>query len=574
MLNYNLLTPYAEKLDIANILPEYPRPQLKRNSYLNLNGEWSYTINKTGDLHQDKRDKIVVPFPIESVLSGVQKTLKKGEYLIYSRTFSLEKSFLKDRLLLHIGAVDQLAEVYVNNILVGRSVGSYLPLDVDITNAVKLGSNLLVVRVRDDLSYDYPVGKQKKKRGGIWYTPVSGIWQTVWLEAVSNDYIKSIRYTPNIDTKTLTIEMDTTAETVDCEISIKGRRIFSTKIYGSNTVVTLKEQDLYLWSPESPHLYDVKLTTAGDSVTSYFAMRKFSVNKEYFLLNNKPYFLNGLLDQGYYSDGIYTPASYRAYYDDVAKMKRLGYNTLRKHIKIEPMLFYHYCDTLGMIVMQDMVNVGKYSFLKDSVLPFSGVIKKPPLIVNVSRKKKESFFEHSIATVNYLYNVPSLAYYTIFNEGWGQWDGDYMYCVLKELDPTRVYDATSGWFFEKLSDVHSNHIYFRKITPPKRKKRPWIVSEFGGYSLSLDGHVFNTDGVFGYRIYKAREPFVKDFVELYEKEVLGNIRHGLAGAIYTQVSDVEDETNGILTYDRKVSKLTAQDVKPIMDKLYKMFGDK
>ncbi len=574
MLKYNLLTPYAEKLDKSSVLTEYPRPQLKRNSYLCLNGEWNYSINRTGDLHEDRLGKIVVPFPLESTLSGVQKSLKRGEYLIYSRSFSLEKSFLRDRLLLHIGAVDQIAEVYINNVFVGSSVGSYLPLDLDITDEAHEGVNTITVRVRDDLSYNYPVGKQKRKRGGIWYTPVSGIWQTVWLEAVYEEYVKSVRYTPNIDTKTLTLEVETTADTIDCEISYKGRRVHSTKIYGCNTVISFRDEDLHLWSPEEPHLYDVTLTVGRDKVSSYFAMRKFSVSKDAFLLNNKPYFVNGLLDQGYYSDGIYTPASYRAYYDDIVSMKKLGFNTLRKHIKIEPMLFYYYCDTVGMLVLQDMVNVGKYSFFKDSVLPFAGVQKKPPFIVNVSRKKKDSFFDHSIATVEYLYNIPSVVYYTIFNEGWGQWDGDYMYCVLRELDPTRVYDATSGWFFEKLSDVHSNHVYFKKIKPPKRAKRPWIVSEFGGYSLSLEGHVFNTDGVFGYRIYKSRELFVKDFVDLYEKEVLGNIRHGLAGAIYTQVSDVEDETNGILTYDRRVAKLTPQDVKPIMDKIYKAFFNK
>ncbi len=571
MLKYDLYTPYGEKLDVRDVLPEYPRPQLRRNSYLCLNGEWSYVINRSGDLHEDKKDKVIVPFPLESVLSGVGKSLKKGEHLIYSRTFSLEKSFLKDRLLLHVGAVDQIAEVFVNNVLVGVVEGSYLPLTADVTDAVKVGVNQIIVRVRDDLSYNYPVGKQKKKRGGIWYTPVTGIWQTVWLEAVPEEYISSVRYTPNIDSKSVTIEVETTADTVDCEISYQGRRIVSTKIYGYNTVVTLRDEDVHLWSPETPCLYDVKLTAGRDVVNSYFAMRKFSVGKDVFLLNNKPYFVNGLLDQGYYSDGIYTPASYKAYYDDVVKMKKLGYNTLRKHIKIEPMLFYYYCDTLGMLVLQDMVNVGKYGFFKNTVLPFSGVIKKPPFIINESRTKKENFFEHSVETVKYLYNVPSIVYYTIFNEGWGQWDGDYMYAVLKDLDPTRVYDATSGWFFEKLSDVHSNHVYFKKIKPPKRTQRPWIVSEFGGYSLSLEGHVFNTDGVFGYRVYKEREPFVKDFVDLYEKEVLGNIRHGLAGAIYTQVSDVEDETNGILTYDRKVAKLTPQDTKPIMDKIYKAF---
>ncbi len=575
MLNYNLLTTYGEKLDEKNILPEYPRPQLKRNSYINLNGEWSYAINKTGDLHEERTGKILVPFPLESALSKTYtdqpRILKKGEYLIYRRSFFIEHSFVRDITLLHIDAVDQAAEVFLNNILVGSIVGSYLPLVLDITKALKIGNNELVVRVRDDLSFDYPTGKQRKKRGGIWYTPISGIWQSVWLESVGSDYVKNIRFTPNIDTKTLSIEVDTIADTLGLEITYQGKPVVATTVFGTNTVVTFKDEDLHLWSPENPSLYDVKITTAKDKVTSYFAMRKFSAENGVFYLNNSPYFVNGLLDQGYFSDGIYTPASYRAYIDDIVSMKSLGFNTLRKHIKIEPMLFYHYCDTIGMLVFQDMLNVGKYSFFKDSVLPFSGCIKKPPLIVNVSRKKKQSFYLHSLATVDYLYSVPSVVYYTIFNEGWGQWDGDYMYTVLKRKDPSRVYDATSGWFFERFSDVHSNHIYFKKIKHPKRIKRPWIVSEFGGYSHSVEGHSFNLNGEFGYRIYNNRELFVKDFVKLFEDEVLFNIRHGLAGAIYTQVSDVEDETNGILTYDRKVLKLAPQDTKPIMDRIFEVY---
>ncbi len=575
MLNYNLLTTYGQCLDTKNILPEYPRPQLKRNSYLNLNGEWSYVINKTGHLLDEKTGKIIVPFPLESTLSktytDTPRGLKKGEYLIYRRVVIVEEAFLKDITLLHIDAVDQQAEVYINNRFVGSVIGSYLPFVVDITNAIKPGSNEVIIRVRDELSFDYPTGKQRKKRGGIWYTPVSGIWQSVWLESVSTDYVKNIRFTPNIDTKTLSIEVDTTADTFDLSVSCHGKPIVTTKVYGTNTVITFKDDELMLWSPEQPHLYDVKIKTEGDSVTSYFAMRKFSCEKGLFKLNNKPYFVNGLLDQGYFSDGIYTPASYKVYVDDIVSMKKLGFNTMRKHIKIEPMLFYHYCDTIGMLVFQDMVNVGKYNFFKDSVLPFSGCIKKPPFIVNVDRKKKNSFLNHSVDIVNYLYSVPCVVYYTIFNEGWGQWGGDYMYSVLKDLDPSRVYDATSGWFFEKLSDVHSNHIYFKKIKQPKYLKKPWIVSEFGGYSHSVKGHSFNLNGEFGYRVYKEQQPFIKDFVKLYEDEILANIRHGLAGAIYTQVSDVEDETNGILTYDRAVCKLTPEDTLPIMNKIFETF---
>lgn len=565
MLNYGMLTPYGKVLDIERVLPEYPRPQLVRDSYLNLNGRWGYSVNKTGDISGAPQESIVVPFPPESVLSGVRRESAKDEYLIYFKDFAVESGFIKDITLLHIGAADQSCEAFLNGIPVGQHEGGYLPFSFDVSGAIRAGSNSLVIRVRDGMNYSYPTGKQRKKRGGIWYTPVSGIWQTVWLESVSAGYVRDIRLTPDIDRRCVGIEIDSDSDSLEVTLTAGGRVISDTVTDKHSFELTITEAELNLWSPEQPFLYGLTVRAGADRVTSYFAMRKFTVGGRHFLLNNKPYFVNGLLDQGYFSDGIYTPASYDAYRDDIMSAKRLGFNTLRKHIKLEPMRFYFLCDTLGMLVLQDMVNVGRYSFFKDTILPFAGRRRGKPYI-NVNKKQREMFTSHCLATQKLLYNCPCVVYYTIFNEGWGQFDGDGLYSLLKDADPTRVYDATSGWFREKRSDVVSEHIYFKPIKL-SREDRTVIVSEFGGYSYNCPGHVFNTDKMFGYRKFSDLQAFGDAFAALYENEVLPNIKNGLAGAIYTQLSDVEDETNGILTYDRQVCKPQPDRVLPLMRRI-------
>ena len=563
MLNYNLMTPYADSFDKSAPLLEYPRPQFVRNSYLNLNGEWDFTFAKAPDCKTDCNQKITVPYSPESVLSGIGRAPQKDEYLVYRKTAHFPADFIKSKTLLHIGAVDQECEIFVNGISFGSFANGYLPIECDISNAVKVGDNELCIIVKDSLSYLYPTGKQRAKRGGIWYTPVSGIWQTVWAESLPEKHIESAKITPNFEEGSVKIEV-VGAKDFEAKISFAGEEIFAGNF---NSLAEIKIPEPKYWSPEVPNLYDLTLKSGEDEVKSYFALRKFEAKNGRFYLNGKPYFVNGLLDQGYFSDGIYTPASYDAFKGDILSMKALGFNALRKHIKIEPMAFYHLCDKLGMLVLQDTVNVGKYSFFKDTILPFAGFkgFKKPPYI-NVNRKQQESFTEHSKALVKYLYNCPSVVYYTIFNEGWGQFDGDKLYKILKEEDPTRVYDSTSGWFWQNLSDVTSYHIYFKpiKLAP---SERPIIVSEFGGYSHVCKGHEFNTSKTFGYRIYKDLQEFEDDFVKLYTDEISGNLKNGLAGAIYTQVSDVEDECNGILTYDRKVCKLNAQRILPLMQKI-------
>ena len=318
--------------------------------------------------------------------------------------------------------------------------------------------------------------------------------------------------------------------------------------------------------------FELTIKNNDDEIKTYFAMRKLSVKDNKLLLNNKPYFIHGLLDQGYFSDGIYTPVSYQAYKDDILTMKELGFNCLRKHIKIEPMMFYHYCDKYGMIVFQDFVNNGKYNFIIDTAFPT--VFRKNNTFINklksVKKAQKEIFEKSSIDTLNYLYNVPSILYYTIFNEGWGQHDADNYYHLVKSIDNTRVIDSTSGWFKENYSDVESLHVYFKKIKLSKSIK-PIIVSEFGGYAYKEENHVFNDKKEYGYKKLKTKEDFNEAIKKLYENDIIDNIKNNLCGAIYTQVSDVEDEINGLLTYDRKVLKVNKETMIEIKNKIDKEF---
>lgn len=571
MLNRNLLTEYGKNIDTNSVLQEYPRPQLKRDSYVNLNGFWDYQISDSSRFSGSRDGEILVPFPLESCLSRsnrVGEPLKEDEHLIYRREFVLEKDFLKDVTLLHVGAVDCICEVYINDEYAGQHKGGYLPATFDISKSVAIGSNIVEIVVTDGNSYMYPTGKQRFKRGGIWYTPISGIWQTVWLESVPKDYIEKINYYPDLANKELRIEIEPKLN-ASLKVAFEGKDFFAGRIENGEATVRL-EDDVHLWSPDVPNLYDVTISTESDEVSSYFAMREFKTNGGMFYLNGKPIFLNAVLDQGYFSDGIYTPASYELYKEDILNMKKLGFNALRKHIKIEPMVFYHYCDKLGMLVMQDMVNVGKYSFIKDTILPFGLHAKKLPY-VNVNKRQQENFKRHSVATVKHLFSVPSVVYYTIFNEGWGQSSGDKMFEILYKLDPTRVYDSTSGWFHETKSDVLSEHIYFKPIKPAKLDGRPWIVSEFGGYSLPIEPHLFNNKRSFGYKGFKDESALQSSFEKLYEEQIIGMVKNGLAGAVYTQLSDVEDEINGILTYDRKVLKLDEKRTYELMQKLYREF---
>ena len=495
--------------------------------------------------------------------------MKKEDYLYYKKTINFPKHFIKDKVLLHFDAVDQFCNVYINQKLVISNDNGYLPFKVDIKPFLKEQDNEIVVQVKDELDHNYLYGKQRNDRGGMWYTPVSGIWQTVWIESVYDDYVENLTITPDIDNSEVNIIVNSNSKNITLKIYQQDKVIYKEK--QTNGIFKVKIDNPTLWTPENPFLYKLEISTKNDEIKSYFAMREFSVNNKQFLLNNKPYFIHGLLDQGYFPEGIYTPATYKAFENDILTMKELGFNTLRKHIKIEPMMFYYYCDIHGMLVFQDFVNNGEYSFMVDTLLPTIKLNKVAQIFKKATNKQKEVFKKASIDTINYLYNVPSIVYYTIFNEGWGQHDSDTYYELVKQIDNTRVYDSTSGWFKENKSDVESLHVYFKPIKL-KVSDKPIIVSEFGGYAFSIDNHVFNNDKVYGYRKYNDQYEFNKGVVTLFEKDVIANIKYGLAGCIYTQVSDVEDETNGLLTYDRKILKVNKEDFINIKNKIDKEFN--
>lgn len=548
----HLLTEHGEKTN-GSEYDFYPRPSLVRDSFFSLNGEWEL-------LCEGENFKINVPYPPESLLSGVNKVFKDGTPLVYKKSFNLPNGFAREKTILHFGAVDGACSVYLNGTLLGAHVGGYDNFSFDITDKL-LSENEIRVEVVDKLKgFVYPYGKQSYKRGGMWYTPVSGIWQSVWLESVSNEYIKGIK----IDTKnnTAKIRFDGISSG---EVFLDGKCF---PIINGACKITI-EEPIY-WSPENPHLYYFTAKCVGDEIKSYFALRDLEIKEidgvSRLCLNGEPYFFNGVLDQGYFSDGIFTPASPKEYENDILAMKKLGFNTLRKHIKVEPDEFYYQCDKLGMVVFQDMVNNGKYSFIRDTAMPTVLSKKCPSCLMKRTKAQKEAFLDCMEKTVNQLYNHPSICYWTIFNEGWGQFESDRAYFLLKELDSSRFIDSTSGWFKGKESDVESLHIYFKRVKI-KKSERPIVLSEFGGYSYKEAGHVANEKDTYGYKFFKDREKFEDAVITLYKNEVIPLIPKGLCGAIYTQLSDVEDETNGFLTYDRKVLKVDEKKIRAVMEKV-------
>lgn len=559
-----LLTKEGENLP-AIPHSEYPRPQLVRDSYFCLNGEWDFAVTR-GDAPENYDRKIIVPYPPQSVLSGIDEVYEKGDVLFYKRNFTLPDGFIKNRVILHIGATDQIATVFLNGVELGAHVGGYFPFSFDITDKLKV-ENTLVIRVVDNpLDTTLPYGKQKYKRGGMWYTPVSGIWQTVWCESVPENYIKSLKI--DTDDKEATIKIEGVNEGILTLRTDDG--LINTEI--KDGVCKISPCHPIVWTPENPHLYRFKITAGEDEISSYFALRKISIENvrgiPRICLNGEPFFFHGLLDQGYFSDGIFTPADDKGFENDILSMKALGFNTLRKHIKIEPPQFYYDCDRLGMIVFQDMVNCGKYSFLRDTALPtvFGG--RRRFGVCHKSKKMRKAFIDAMEKTVKTLYNHPSICLWTIFNEGWGQFKGEDMYRHLSSLDSSRIIDTASGWFFCKESDIVSPHVYFKKLRV-KPQKKPVLVSEFGGYAHAVEGHIFNTEKAYGYSTYKNLDQLQSAIKKLYENEVIPAVPYGLCGAIYTQVSDVEDEINGILTYDRRICKLKAEDMLPIAETLKK-----
>lgn len=565
-----MLTPWGEALDREHPLPEYPRPQLRRNSYLNLNGIWEYAITKTAEKPAAMQGEIVVPFSPETPLSGVGHILQPDEYLWYRRSVTLPEGFFRGgRLLLHFGAVDQCCTVWVNGQEAGSHTGGYLPFALDVTELIEGDAFTLELRVTDPTDTgSLSRGKQRLKNTGIWYTPQSGIWQTVWMECVPENYLRSLCITPKPEENAVHIRLEAddpamAAVTIcrDGSIIAEGQ----TDENGESTL-TIPAEELRLWSPEEPFLYDAAITLAGgDKVESYFGMRAFGIGRDEkglprLLLNGKPYFQNGLLDQGYWSDGYYTAPSDEALIHDIAEMKRLGFNMLRKHIKVEPLRWYYHCDRLGMLVWQDMMNGGEsYSPLSIYVFSNLGLRVKDDRYRYFSRSDEAGrthYYEELGQMIDLLYNTVSLAMWVPFNEGWGQFDALKAAEFIRKRDDTRPIDHASGWYDQGGGDIKSIHWYFRPYhhKQPPKEQRPICLTEYGGYNCAVPGHCWGEGAEFGYKKIADPAEFNRAFQKLMEEQIIPAKERGLAAAVYTQVSDVEGERNGLLTYDRKVCK--------------------
>lgn len=563
-------------------LPEYPRPALRRDSFESLNGLWQFAITKSAQLPRQWEGDILVPYSPETRASGVGRTLQPGEWLHYYRSFALPAGS-GGRVLLHFGAVDYACAVQVNGHLVGGHRGGYWPFTFDITEALNADHNRLWVAVQDPTGAGVQArGKQTLRPGGMFYPAQSGIWQTVWLERVPDNYIETLTVTPDYDARTVTVRARTAKPggAVNLWAVVRAGGVTIAEDWGSDeaerdgeVTLNIPEEHFFPWSPDSPFLYDLTVgTTQGeeesfDTVHSYFALRKWSCAPDAkgvlrFCLNDRPLLLNGLLDQGYWPEGLYTPPSDAAVVHELQTIKELGFNLLRKHAKIEPQRWYYHCDKLGLIVWQDMVNGGEpyrlwfVTYLTNVLQP---LLRKLPdtaalrgLLSRRSEASREEYGREMEATVEALRGHPCIGCWVPFNEGWGQFDAAQAVETLRTLDPDRLVDEASGWYDQRGGDVDSRHNYFYPLHL-RPGRRTVALSEYGGIAWPMPGHE-PPRRTYGYGTAKSRAELTGRYRKLQLETVLPQLRNGLSALVYTQVSDVEDEVNGLFTYDRQAVK--------------------
>lgn len=553
---------------------EHPTPQNRRESWLCLNGKWNFYKE---DVNGNRlfEEEILVPFSPETLLSGISEgfVLKTGEKLVYNRKFTIGKKLLLGKTVLRFGAVDSECLVYVNGSDVGGHSGGFTAFTLDVTKFLNEGENEITVVCKDEGTRNGDArGKQSDTRGGIWYTPQSGIWQSVWLESMPKEHIDGLKITTDALEKKVTVCSHGGGEQT-ITVYDNGKEILC-QSYQTETTLCY---DFQLWSPENPKLYDCKIENqAGDVIYSYFGVRSFGKSKDKkgiarLTLNGKPYFFNGVLDQGYWSDGMLTYPCDQAAIDELQMLKDMGFNTVRKHIKLEPMRWYYHCDRLGLVVWQDFVNGGgEYSFWHVAALPFLGFHHRDDDYAYFARENeggRDAFMRMSEEIVDQLYNCVCIGVWVPFNEGWGQFDSEKVTKWLREKDATRIIDSVSGWHDqgEGKTELKSLHTYYTPLKVPK-DVRPVVLSEFGGYSMKTE-NVFDPEKEFGYKKFKTQKELVSALEKLYLKKLLPLISKGLCGCIYTQVSDVEEEINGLVTYDRKIVKVPIAAMRKINDQI-------
>lgn len=565
-----LMTEWGEKVTPENVWTEYPRPAMVRDEWMNLNGLWDYAITDQSKNHPESYEgEILVPFAVESALSGVCRNVGEKQALWYKRTFTLPSDWKNRDVLLNFGAVDWQADVWVNDIKIGTHKGGYAPFSFDITPALRTkGENEITVRVWDPTDRGtQPRGKQVSKPESIWYTPVTGIWQTVWLEPVARDRIESLKIVSDIDTKTLKVDVNTSGNmsggVAEVKVMFDGAQVGAGRSVAGQPVVVDLTDNMHLWSPETPALYQLEVNLykggkAVDVVRSYAAMRKFSSARDKdgimrMCLNGKPLFQFGPLDQGWWPDGLYTAPSCEAMIYDIDKTKELGFNMIRKHVKVEPALWYAYCDRLGIIVWQDMPNGDNGPGWQNDRY-YTG-----PEAVRTAVSEADYRMEWR-EIMDCLYNYPCIAVWVPFNESWGQFKTVEIAEWTKGYDPTRLVNPASGGNFYPCGDILDYHHYPQPEMVLYDAQRVTAIGEYGGIGMVVDGHIWSPERNWGYVELKTPQEVTSRYVD-YARRLEELVPKGISAAVYTQTTDVEGEINGLMTYDRKVVKVEIDSVR-------------